>query len=391
MVTMEEPEVATIATFAPPAEKRTALPRFGEDDGFGRELRRRVDAYFKERGLSERDSPAMFAKTAIVLASTAAIYVLLVFFARHWWQAVPLSVLMGLAAAGIGFNIQHDGGHRAYSKRPWLNTASAATLDLIGASSYMWRWKHGLFHHQYVNLAGHDADIDLGIFGRLSPQHRRLAFHRWQHLYLWPLYGFLSLKWWIYDDIRDALSRKSGVHGIPAPAKGELFTFLAGKLVFAFLAVGLPLLLHPVLPVLSLFVLTSLVLGVALSVVFQLAHAVEEAAFPDVLPEGALDTGWAVHQVRTTVDFCRANPVVTWLVGGLNFQIEHHLFPRVCHVHYPAISRVVERTCEDYGVAFREHPTFLAGMASHYRWLKRMGRPDGELTGRPEALLASHP
>jgi linoleoyl-CoA desaturase len=282
---------------------------------------------------------------------------------------------MGLAAAEIGFNIQHDGGHRAYSKRRWLNSAAAATLDLIGASSYMWRWKHGLFHHQYVNIAGHDADIDLGLFGRLSPHHHRKGFHRWQHIYLWPLYGFLSLKWWVYDDVRDVLAGRSGAHGIPRPAGRELATFLGGKIVFVSLALGLPLLLHPVLPVLGLFVLTSLVLGVVLSVVFQLAHAVEEAAFPEVLPDGALDAGWAEHQVRTTVDFCRGNPVVTWLAGGLNFQIEHHLFPRVSHVHYPAISRVVESTCREYGLAYREHRTLLAGIGSHYRWLKRMGRP----------------
>ena len=387
MVLMEDPAVA-LAT--PVAQKKTSLPRFGEDKGFGQELRRRVDAHFKEHGHSERDASAMFVKSAVVLGFTAAIYVLLVFFARTWWQAVPLSILMGLAAAGIGFNIQHDGGHKAVSKHPWLNFASAATLDLIGASSYMWRWKHGLFHHQYVNLAGHDADIDLGIFGRLSPHHRRMSFHRWQHLYLWPLYGLLSLKWWIYDDDRDALTGRLGVHKIPRPAKWELFTFLAGKAIFLTLALGVPLLLHPVLPVLSLFFLTSLVLGVALSVVFQLAHAVEESSFPQVLSDGSLDAGWAEHQVRTTVDFCRENPVVTWLVGGLNFQIEHHLFPRVSHIHYPAISRVVEQVCREYGVAYREHPTFLAGMGSHYRWLKRMGRPQADLTSRSEALLASH-
>lgn len=388
MVSIQDPAAAPTVAHA---TKENALPRFAQDDGFGRELRRRVDAHFKERGTSERDAPAMFVKSLVVLCFAAAVYVLLVFFARTWWQAVALGVLMGLAAAEIGFNIQHDGGHRAYSRRRWLNSATAATLDLIGASSYMWRWKHGLFHHQYVNVAGHDADIDLGIFGRLSPHHRRMGFHRWQHIYLWPLYGFLSLKWWIHDDVRDALTGRSGAHGIPRPAGWELATFLGGKIVFVCLALGLPLLLHPVLPVLGVFALASLVLGVVLSVVFQLAHAVEEAAFPEVLPDGALDAGWAAHQVRTTVDFCRGNRMVTWLVGGLNFQIEHHLFPHVSHVHYPAISRVVERTCREYGVAYREHPTFLAGMASHYRWLKRMGAAKPAVTERRGSLPASRP
>ena len=362
---------------AVPSDERAApgkLPRFCEDDGFGRELRRRVDAYFRESGKRERDVPTMLSKSALVLGFTAAVYVLLVFFAHAWWQTIPLAILMGLSAAAIGFNIQHDGGHRAYSNHHWLNVASAATLDLIGASSYMWRWKHGLFHHQYVNLAGHDADIDLGIFGRLSPQHRRRWYHRWQHLYLWPLYGFLALKWWIYDDLKDVLTGRLGSHKVPRPSGWELAGFVLGKTVFLTLALVVPLLLHPVWPVLFLFCLVSLVLGTALSVVFQLAHVVEEADFPSMPAQGTQDAGWAAHQVRTTVDFCRGNPVVTWLVGGLNFQIEHHLFPRVCHIHYPAISKVVERTCRDYGVAYREHRTFLAGMGSHYRWLRRMGR-----------------
>jgi linoleoyl-CoA desaturase len=362
---------------AVPSDERAApgkLPRFCEDDGFGRELRRRVDAYFRESGKHERDVPAMLSKSALVLGFTASVYVLLVFFATAWWQTIPLAILMGLSAAAIGFNIQHDGGHRAYSNHHWLNVASAATLDLIGASSYMWRWKHGLFHHQYVNLAGHDADIDLGIFGRLSPQHRLRWYHRWQHLYLWPLYGFLALKWWSYDDVRDVLTGRLGSHKVPRPARWELAGFLLGKAVFLTLTLVVPLLLHPVWPVLFLFCLASLVLGTTLSVVFQLAHVVEEADFPAMPAQGSLDAGWAAHQVRTTVDFCRGNPVVTWLVGGLNFQIEHHLFPRVCHIHYPAISKVVERTCRDYGVAYREHRTFLAGMGSHYRWLRHMGR-----------------
>ena len=148
--------------------------KFGTNNGFQVELRRRVDEYFRTTGRRQRDCPQMYLKTAIILACFAASYVLLVFVAQAWWQALPLAILLGLAMAAIGFNVQHDGGHQAYSDHPWVNKLMAMTLDLIGGSSYLWHWKHDVFHHTYVNITGHDADIDLGFLGRLTPHQKRL-------------------------------------------------------------------------------------------------------------------------------------------------------------------------------------------------------------------------
>ncbi|HEX6550915.1 MAG TPA: fatty acid desaturase, partial [Gammaproteobacteria bacterium] len=117
--------------------------------------------------------------------------------------------------------------------------------------------------------------------------------------------------------------------------------------------------------------------GMVLSVVFQLAHCVEGAGFPE--PDqhtGQIDNTWAVHQIESTINFARNNKVVCWLVGGLNFQIEHHLFPRICHTNYPALSKLVKQTCEEFGVRYRENPSFRSGIASHFRWLRRMGMAD---------------
>ncbi len=163
--------------------------KFGGNSAFQLELRRRVDEHFRATGRRERDCWQMYLKTAIILACLAVSYLLLVFAAQAWWQGVPLAVLLGLAAAGIGFNVQHDGGHHAYSDYRSVNKLMAMTLDLMGGSSYFWHWKHVVFHHTYVNVAGHDTDINLGVLGRVTPHQTRLAFHRWQHLYLWPLYG----------------------------------------------------------------------------------------------------------------------------------------------------------------------------------------------------------
>ncbi|OLB98870.1 MAG: hypothetical protein AUH30_06755 [Candidatus Rokubacteria bacterium 13_1_40CM_68_15] len=231
-----------------------------------------------------------------------------------------------------------------------------------------------LFHHSYVNIAGHDTDINLGMIARLAPHQKRFIFHRWQHLYLWPLYGLLAVKWQLLDDFRKLITGRIGEHRVPRPKNWDLVVLLGGKAFFLTAAFGIPLLFHAADVVLFYYLVAALVLGTVLSVVFQLAHCVEEASFP--LPEGSgrVENAWAIHQAETTVDFARRSRVVAWLLGGLNFQIEHHLFPRISHVNYPAISRVVEETCRDFGVKYTEYTSIRAGMASHFRWLRQMGR-----------------
>jgi linoleoyl-CoA desaturase len=380
------------ATLNPAGAAETAKGlKFGPQNDFQAALKRRVDEFFQATGRKRRDVPEMYLKTAILLTSLVALYVALVFVVQAWWLAFPLAILLGLVMGAIGFNIQHDGGHQAYSEHPWVNKVMALTLDLLGGSSYLWHWKHGVYHHTYVNITGHDTDIDLGILGRLSPHQKWYPFHRWQHLYIWPLYGMMTIKWQLHDDFRDALTGRMGGHKFPRPKGWDLVTFITGKLVFLTLAFGIPLLLHPVWVVLLFYVVAAAAAGLLLSVVFQLAHCVEGAEFP--LPEedtGKIEHAWAVHQAETTVDFARRSRIVAWLLGGLNFQIEHHLLPRICHVNFPHLSETVEETCRQFGVKFTEHKSFRSGVASHFRWLRQMGQPDaagmGAATG---ASLAS--
>jgi linoleoyl-CoA desaturase len=164
-----------------------------------------------------------------------------------------------------------------------------------------------------------------------------------------------------------------GDHVVPGPRRQQLGMFLAGKVIFFTLAFGLPLLLHPVWLVAAFYVLTASVLGLVLGTVFQLAHCVELADFPLEHASGQIEDAWAVHQVETTVDFARDSAVAAWCLGGLNFQIEHHLFSRMCHVNYPAIAPVVEQTCAEFGVRYSRNPSVLAAVRSHYRWLRRLG------------------
>jgi linoleoyl-CoA desaturase len=375
--------------FVLPGTRLPARPgqlKFRTEDVFYRELRNRVDDYFKSIGKNRRDCPRMYLKTAVVLAWFAASYALLVFVVTSCWLAAPLTISLALSMAAIGFNIQHDGSHGAYSEHPGINKLMALTLDLLGGSSYGWNCKHNIIHHTYANIDGHDDDIDLGIFGRLSPYQQRFKFHQWQHFYLWELYGFLPIKWHFYDDFRDVVRGRIGKHRYPRPKGWDLVTFIGGKAVFFSLALGIPLLLHPIWVVLGFYVAVAFVQGLTLSVVFQLAHCVEQAAFP--LPQpgtSRMEMPWSVHQVQTTVDYARENRLLSWFVGGLNFQIEHHLFPRICHVHYAALAPLVEQTCQEFGVNYQANMTFRSAIASHFRWLLRMGMP-GTVQAKPARL-----
>lgn len=362
------------------------MPKFDLDDPFRRELRRRVEQYFTNTGRRPRDCWRMYLKSASVLLGFGVTYSVLVFGTATWWAALPLAALLGLVLAAIGFNIQHDGGHRAYSDHRWINQLAALTLDLLGGSSYIWARKHNAIHHSLTNVTGQDNDIDVGFLGRLSPHQRHLGFHRLQHLYLWLLYGFLAIKWHLYDDFRDLLTGRIGQHRLPRPRGRDLALFLGGKAGFFALAFGVPLLVHPWWVVLVFYGVASFIEGVVLSVVFQLAHCVEAADFPLPHPHtGRMATAWAAHQVQTTVDFAPRNRLLSWYLGGLNFQIEHHLFPQICHLHYPALAPIVQQTCREFGLRYSVNPTFRAGVGSHYRWLRRMGRPALETAGGAES------
>jgi linoleoyl-CoA desaturase len=349
---------------------------FGRDNSFHLELRRRVDEYFRRTGRRQRDCLQMYLKTAILLAAFVSCYGLLVFVVTAWWQALPLAILLGLSMAAIGFNIEHDGVHDAYSNYAWVNRLMAMTLDLIGASSSLWHWKHVVVHHTYTNLTPHDTDLELGFIARLTPHQKRLSFHRWQHFYLWPLYGMNVIKWHLYDDFRDVILGQHNSQRMPRPKGWALARFIGGKALFLTMAFAIPLWFHSIWVVSLFYVVSALVAGAVITVVFQLAHCVDKAEFPLPRKESrSVESAWAIHQVETTVDFARRNRLESWLLGGLNFQIEHHLFPRICHVNYPAISKLVEETCREFGVKYREHTSFWAGLSSHFRWLRRMGMP----------------
>jgi linoleoyl-CoA desaturase len=349
--------------------------KFARVSAFHRELKARVDLYFERTGLPRRDLPQMYGKTALIVCWFAASYYLLVFRVSSCWQAVPLCFCLGLAMAAIGFNIQHDGSHGSYSRHKLVNRLAALSLDMIGGSSYIWKIRHNIIHHTYTNIVGVDSDIDLGPLGRLFPGEARRGIYRFQHLYLWIFYGFIAFRWHLFDDFRDLTLGRIGTHRIARPKGWELTTFVVGKLFALGLIFAIPATRHPAWAIVGCYGLTAFVLGLTISLVFQLAHCVEEAAF--VWPSSGsarLAMEWAVWQVETTVDFAKDSRLLTWYLGGLNYQIEHHLFPEICHLHYRALSVIVDQICQEFDVRYFAHRSALEALSSHYRLLRGRGK-----------------
>jgi linoleoyl-CoA desaturase len=357
-----------------PPTRAPAQPTFAGDTALYRALKAEVARYFAESGRSPRADWRFGLKAGVVAGAAAALYGLLVFAATAWWQALPLMIGLGLAVAAIGFNVGHDGGHGTVSRHAGINRLAAFAFDVCGGSSYVWRFKHNRVHHQFTNLDGVDADIDAAPFIRLAPTQRRWPWHRYQHWYAWALYGLLLVKWHFVDDVRDVLTGRVGSTTMPRPRGAELGLFILGKAIVLTLAFGLPMAFHPVATVLLGYLVVVGTTGLVLSTVFQLAHCVDLAEFPITAASGRVATTWAEHQLATTVDFARDSRILSWLLGGLNFQTEHHLFTSVSHVHYRALSPVFQRACREHGVVARAQPSLWQALKSHGRWLERMGR-----------------
>lgn len=349
------------------------LPR----SDFGRQLRQGVDEYFERSGQQRRDVPRAYVKAAVIMAWYVGSYLFVLLVASAPWQGVLGGVSLGLAAAGIGFNLQHDGSHGAFSSRRWVNRVMALGMDLIGASSYFWHYKHNIAHHSHPNILGQDDDINHGMVLRVSPFQKWYPQHRFQVAYSWFLYSLLAIEWQTAGELRNYASRRwVGSTYVPPPRGWDRAVFWITRALFFGLAFVLPLSLHSVGSFLAVYLVYGLTFGLTMAMVFQVAHCSDMTAFRDITAEERLvPRTWAEHQVETTVNFARKSRLLSWYLGGLNFQIEHHLFPRICHVHYPRIAPIVEAVCAEHGVRYTAHASLLAAMSSHWRWLRRMGRP----------------
>jgi linoleoyl-CoA desaturase len=348
--------------------------RFAARGAFSRDLDSSANAYFASIDGGRRDLPRMYLKTAIILAWFAASWFVLVFVASNAWQGTLAAISLGLSIAGVGMSVQHDANHGAYSRHGLVNRVFGRTLDVMGVCSFIWRPKHNVGHHTFTNVAGVDYDLDFGVLARLSPEQPRRRWHRYQHFYLWFFYGFLLPKWVFFDDWVILKRRLIGVHTLPEPGRAKLFGFIGWKLFFLAWAIVIPALLHPLWQVLVFHLVAAFTLGATLGTVFQLAHCTREAEFPEPRAGERIESEWAVHQLATCVDFAPKNGVITWFVGGLNYQVEHHLFPNMPRPSLRTAQRVVRAYCDDRRIAYTETSLF-GSYAAALRHLHALGEP----------------
>jgi linoleoyl-CoA desaturase len=352
-----------------------SLPKFAPPRSFHAELKRRAAQYFQTEAKAQTGSPALLAKAALLLGSLVALYVHLVFFTPALGWALLECVLLGTVTALVGFNVMHDGAHGSFSRFPLLNRAAAFTLDVLGGSSYMWDAKHNTVHHMYTNIDGVDDDLDIQPWMRVAPDQKRYGAHRFQHLYFWLLYGMLYITWILFTDYQKYFTRRIGSVPLKPMSRTDQVSFWGFKALNLVLYGALPIYVVGFWGWLVGFLLTGWVAGFVLSIVFQLAHTVEHTAFP--VPHETtrkLEDEWAIHQLRTTANFATDNRLISWLVGGLNFQVEHHLFPKVSHVHYPKLSKIIRETCAEFDVPYQEYPKMWQAVVSHVLFLRRLGR-----------------
>ena len=342
---------------------------------FHAELKKRINDYFQSTGKSYTGNIQLYLKAVILMASFLFLYIHLVFFTPGNFLAVVECIVLGFVVAGIGFNIMHDGGHGSFSRSKFVNNLAAFSLNILGGSSFMWNVKHNIIHHAYTNIDGVDDDIEIKPMLRMCSSQKRYFIHRFQHIYVWFLYTLLLIVWVFLTDYTKYFKRKVGTVPIKKMSIFEHFAFWIAKVGYIFGMILVPIYLVGFLPWLVGFLIIAMFAGFVLSIVFQLAHTVEETTFP--VPDADLnkiENEWAIHQIETTANFATKNKLICWLVGGLNFQIEHHLFPKISHIHYPAISKIIKQTCEEYGVKYIEFRRMRHAIVSHTVHLRNMGR-----------------
>lgn len=342
-------------------------------------LNKRVNAYFKEASISKNANTAMYIKTINMLLIYFVPYALILLQVGPPWLWLIFAFIMGVGKATIGMAVMHDANHGSYFKKANANKWMGYTLNAVGGSSTNWRIQHNVLHHTYTNIDGHDEDISPAGLVRFSPHAPYHKIHRWQHFYTWPLYLIQTFFWILLKDWRKLAEYQSKglLKAQKQNAAWEWTKLVATKVIYVAYILVIPALLLPVSFgwIFLGFCIMHAVAGFGLAVVFQCAHVVEETEFP--LPDetdGNIKNAWAVHQLATTMNFAPKNWVLNWFIGGLNYQVEHHLFPHICHVHYPNISSIVKETALEFNLPYYQKRSFRGAIISHYNMLKSLGK-----------------
>lgn len=352
---------------------------------FFKTLKERVNDYFTQRQVSPFGNWRLYLKTIAMLSLYIVPVVLAFMHFMPFWANWLLYIVAGMGVAGVGMGVMHDACHGSYSNNRVINRILGFTMELLGGSSFNWKMQHNVLHHTYTNIPGMDQDITDKPILRFEPTAKWHPINRFQHIYAFFMYTLMTLSWIVRGDavqLREytewGLTKQMGHNPVV-----ETIRLIITKILYLSVFFVLPIFVLDIAwwEVLLGFMFMHMTAGFIMAVVFQLAHVVEPTEYPEPNEKGDLENSWAVHQLYTTADFGKSGKsLISWYIGGLNYQVEHHLFPHISHVHYPEISKIVEQTAREYNLPYNKFTSMRAALVSHYRLLKEFGK-------KPETVL----
>jgi linoleoyl-CoA desaturase len=342
---------------------------------FYTELKGSVDQYFKARRLKKTGNWQLYTKAIVLSIAAVVLYCSLLLIDMPAATGIALSSLLGFVLASIGFNVMHDACHGSYSSKKWLNNTLGLTLNALGGNAFIWKFKHNIIHHTYTNVDGVDDDIAKSPLIRQCSSQKWVPMHRIQHIYVILVYAISSFAWVFIMDFNKYFTKRVYTTELQKMSVNEHVIFWISKVLYILFYVAIPVYFVGWKSWAIGFTFMHIVMGLTLALVFQLAHVVEHTEFEKVDgDEHLIENEWAIHQLKTTANFARKDRVISWFVGGLNYQVEHHLFPRISHIHYPAISNIVRNTCQKFDVPYHEYNTMTEAINSHFTMMKKLGR-----------------
>ncbi|MGG7033766.1 MAG: fatty acid desaturase family protein [Flavobacterium sp.] len=354
-------------------------PSFSRHDSakFFRKLNSRVNDYFKDNNLKKTGNWKLYLKSAIMISIFLTPFILILTLDIPFWAHLLLCILTGIGMAGVGMNVMHDGNHGSYSTKPWINKIMGSSIYILAGNVYNWQVQHNVLHHTYTNIIGHDEDLDAGRIIRFSREAKWYSFQQYQQYYSVFLYGLLTINWCLTTDFKQMSSylKRNLSYGEAKSPKTLWTTLVITKIIYFSTWIALPMILGIVWwEVLIGFFVMHYTAGLILSIVFQLAHVVPETTNPVPNESGEIENTWAIHQLYTTTNFAPKNWLVNWFTGGLNHQIEHHIFPNISHIHYGKIAKIVKETAKECNLPYYEFKTMRSAVAAHFSHLKNLGK-----------------
>lgn len=344
---------------------------------FSKILKRRVNDYFKKNNIDRFGNFNMFFKSFVMLSMYfVPFYLIASSTVTNTWAVIGLWSFMGVGMAGIGLSIMHDGNHGAFSRNKIINRIMGSTINFVGGSAKLWKLQHNVLHHTFTNVEGLDEDIDGPGFLRFSPHTEHKPIHKHQHKFFIFAYGLMTFGWVMWKDYLQVYRFKKKGLIQPKEFGKELFFVIFWKVFYWSYIIVVPIFVLdiPAVPTLVGWFLMHYVCSIILSLIFQLAHVMPENQFPLPNEKEIIENNWEIHQLQTTANFSQKSRLFSWYIGGLNYQIEHHLFSSICHVHYRHISKIVRETAKEYNIPYYSNGSFFKAIGMHYRVIKKFGQ-----------------